>query len=62
VQSRAQCTSAAPESYRPLTHLDITQEIILAQPKGRLRVATKINKNIAVLHLVPGNYPFKKKE
>lgn len=33
---------------------NILQEIILPQPKGRLRVSTIMNKNIAVLHLVPG--------
>jgi len=32
---------------------NISQELILSQPKGRLRVSTKMNQNIAVLHLVP---------
>jgi len=33
---------------------NINSDLILTQPKGRLRVSTIMNKNIAVLHLVPG--------
>eukprot|EP01112_Ceratiomyxa_fruticulosa_P001072 TRINITY_DN1104_c0_g1_i2.p1 TRINITY_DN1104_c0_g1~~TRINITY_DN1104_c0_g1_i2.p1 ORF type:complete len:347 (-),score=85.41 TRINITY_DN1104_c0_g1_i2:90-1130(-) len=34
--------------------ININHDLILSQPKGRLRVHTNLNKNIAVLHLVPG--------
>eukprot|EP01133_Synstelium_polycarpum_P012828 gene12828-15057_t len=34
--------------------INVNQDLMLNQPKGRFRVHEKINKNIAVLHLVPG--------
>ncbi|GAM23616.1 hypothetical protein SAMD00019534_067910, partial [Acytostelium subglobosum LB1] len=34
--------------------INVNTDIILSQPKGRFRVHEKVNKNILVLHLVPG--------